>query len=402
MFPREGSILIRNARVSDTDGLVDVLIRSGRITEIGQDLEAPSGVEVLDAEGRLLLPGLVDCHLHLDKTLLGEPWIPLPEAHDLAGRMAASDYVLENVVTLSTAERGAALVRSAASLGTTALRSHVDITPRVGLANLHAILEVREQFRDLVDIQLVAFPQNGISRALGTEQLLAEALAAGADLVGGIDPGGFDGDVEEHLRVVFSLAAKYDVGIDIHLHDAGHLGAFEIERIAAWTLREGFQGRVAISHAFCLGELPPPEAARLIERLAEAQITIITNGSGHRHIPPLPALWAAGVRVAIGCDNVRDAWWPWGQGDMLERIFLVAYRSGLRTDPELHRVLKSATAEGADLLGVGPYGVEPGARADLILLDVGTAPEAVASHPVPSVVIKAGRVTAREGRLEHT
>ena len=394
--PANADLLIRDARLPD-DRRGDVLVRDGRIAEIGADLAAPDDVEALDAGGRALIPGLVDSHLHLDKTLMGEPWVPLPEARDLAGRMAASDRVLTRPERRPTAERATALVRSALAFGTTALRSHVDVKPSSGLGPVEELLAVRERFAGLVDMQLVAFPQDGVLRAPGTEELLDAALALGADVLGGIDPGGVDGDVDGHLRVLFRLAARHDVGLDLHIHDPGHLGAFEIERVAARTVAEGFQARVAISHAFAIGELPDADAARLIARLAEAGIKIVTNGPGHRPAPRVPELWAAGVRVAIGSDNVHDAWWPWGRGDMLERVFLVSYRSGLRTDPELRRALDSGTLAGADLLSLGPYGIAVGARADLVLVDAECAPEAVAAHPPRLAVVKAGRLIARGG-----
>jgi cytosine deaminase len=393
------SLLVRQARTPDDDRLVDVLVEAGRVTAVGPRLEAPPGVEVLEANGQVLLPGLVDSHLHLDKTLMGEPWIPLPEAIDLRGRMAASDRVLAHATRRSTEERAAALVRSALAFGTTALRSHVDVKPSAGLAPLEALLRTREQFAGLMDMQLVAFPQDGVLRSPGTEALLDEALALGADVLGGIDPGGMDGDLDGQLRCLFRLARRHEVGLDIHLHDPGSLGAFEMARIVEWTLAEGFQGRVAISHAFALGEVDDREAAALIERLARAEITIVTNGPGHRPSPRVPALWAAGVRVAIGNDNVHDAWWPWGRGDLLERTFLVSYRSGLRTDAELRLALRSATLAGAELLGLGPYGVIPGATADFVLVAASCAPEAVAAHPARAAVLKRGRVLARDGQL---
>ena len=387
-------LLIRAARSPADDRPIDVRVEDGRITALGSRLTAPPGTPVLEAAGRLLIPGLVDSHLHLDKTLMGEPWVPLPAARDLAGRIAAQDRVLGDPARRPTAERAAALVRSALGFGTTALRSHVDVTPEIGLRGVEALLRVREQFAGLVDIQLVAFPQKGVVQAPGTEALLDEALGLGVEVLGGIDPGGIDRDVEGHLRCLFRLAARHGAELDIHLHDPGHLGGFELERIAAWTRAEGFGRRVTVSHAYALGELPDAERLRLMERLAGAGITIMTNGSGVSAIPRVRELWATGVRLAIGSDNVHDPWWPWGRGDMLERAFLVSYRNGLRTDPELRRALEAATLVGGELLGLGPYGLAVGARADLVVVDAECAPEAVAAHPPRLAVIKGGKVVA--------
>jgi cytosine deaminase len=330
---------------------------------------------------------------------MGEPWVPLPEARDVEGRIAADKRVFADPARRPAAERAAALVRSAVSFGTTAIRSHVDVTPALSLANVEALLEVRHHFAGLVQIQLVAFPQDGVLRRPGTSDLLEQALKLGCEVLGGIDPGGIDGDVEGQLNVLFRLASKHDVRLDIHLHDPGHLGGHQIARIAARTIAEGMRGRVAISHAYALGELPEAEAARLTERLAAAEITIVTHGAVPRQPPRIPELWAAGVPVAFGNDNVHDAWWPYGRGDMLERASLAAYRSALRTDPELRRALHSATMAGAALLGLGRYGIAPGARADLVLVDGQCAPEAVAAHPPRLAVIKAGRIVLRDESL---
>lgn len=384
-------LLIRDARHPDDDRPVDVLIRGGRIADVGPVGSSEAAAAVLEAGGRVMIPGLVDAHVHLDKTLMGEPWVPLPEARDVEGRIAAQAIVFSEA-RRPTAERASALVRSALAFGTTALRSHVDVTPKLGLANVEALLEVRRSFADRIDIQLVAFPQDGVLRRPGTEELLDRALGLGCEVLGGIDPGGIDGDVEGQLRVLFRLAAKHGVGLDIHLHDPGHLGGHQIGRIADWTEAEGLRGRVAISHAYSLGELPDAEAARLIERLVAAEISIVTHGAVPRQPPRITELWAAGVPVAFGNDNVHDAWWPYGRGDMLERASLAAYRSGLRTDPELRRALHSATLAGAALLGLGPYGVAAGARADLVLVDAQCAPEGVAAHPPRLAVIKGGRI----------
>ena len=392
-------LMIRGPRHPDDDRIVDVLIRDGRIVEVAPDLAAPPDVEVIEANSRVLIPGLVDSHIHLDKTLMGEPWVPLPEARDVAGRIAAQEIVDADPRRLPVGQRAEALVRSALAFGTTAMRSHTDITPTLGLANIEAMLELRQRFAGLVDIQLVAFPQEGVLRRPGTEELLDEALGLGVAVLGGIDPAGIDGDVEGQLRVLFRLAGKHGVELDIHLHDPGQLGGHQLTRIAAWTVAEGLQGRVAVSHAYGLGELPDAEAARLIETLREAGVTIVTHGAVPRMPPRIPELWAAGVRVAFGNDNVHDAWWPYGRGDMLERASLAAYRSGLRTDPELRHALHCATMAGAELLGLGPYGLVRGARGDLVLVDAECAPEAVAAHPPRLAVVKRGRVVARDGRL---
>lgn len=394
-----GDLFIRAACLPQDDRLADVLVHGGQIAAIGAGLVAPEGVAILDAGGRALIPGLVDSHLHLDKALFGERWIPVPPARDLAERIAMADRVMAEETRRTLRERATAMLRTVLPLGTTALRSHIDIDPGVGLASVETLLALRAEYAGLVEIDLVAFPQHGILRSPGTAELLDAALGLGVPNIGGLDPAGYDGDVEAHLGIVFGLAMKHGAGIDIHLHDGGTEGATEIARICELTVANGLQGKVAISHALAIGDLSSLEAGRLIERLLEAGITIVTSGPGARDLPRVPSLWSAGVPVAFGCDNVHDAWWPWGRGDMLERAFLVGYRSGLRTDNDLRHLLDSATIAGAKLLGLGEYGVAVGARADLVLVDAECAPEAVAAHPAGRTVIKGGRIVARDGRL---
>ena len=207
--------MIRNATLPDGHRH-DIEIREGRIAAF----LPPSDSE----PGMLLLPPLVDGHIHLDKTLLGLPWVP----NQAAGNAVADRIEAERKVragrTVSETETGANLVRQVVATGTLHMRSHVDVDNQLGLKNLEAILAVRERFRDLVTIQIVAFPQGGIVRSPGTAELLDEAIAQGADLLGGLDPLGIDQDLKGHLDALFGIAGKRGVGIDIHLHDGGESG----------------------------------------------------------------------------------------------------------------------------------------------------------------------------------
>lgn len=367
-------------------------LRGGRIGELSRTQPPPSGT-LLDGRGAVLLPAFIDAHMHLDKTLLGGPWIPLPDAPTLRERTATAERILERPDVPPVAERARALALAAASGGTLALRTHADITPGLGLRHLDALLALRRDLAGLVELQVVAFPQAGVL-APGIPELLDEALRRGADVLGGLDPGGFDGDVEGQLGLLFALAQRYGVPLDIHLHDHGAEGLAELDGICARTRAAGYEGRVAVSHAFALGDLGPAEVAPTLERLARAEVAIITAATGHTPIPRARELWAAGVRLGVGSDNVRDGWWPYGRGDVLEKAFLFAYRNGLRTDAELERAFAAITAVNAQILGLPVTGVEAGAPADLVLVDAGSAAEAVAAHPARRTVIRAGRVIA--------
>ncbi len=391
-------ILLRNARRAFGDR-VDIRVRDGAIAEIGPKLEASGGDSLLlDADGALVIPGLIDGHLHLDKTLLGLPWKPHPAGPTLSERIEAEKH-LRHALPLSVEDRAANLIRRVLSNGTVHLRTHVDIDPEIGLENLYGVLSARERFKDFISIQIVAFPQSGVVSCPGTAALLDEAVEAGADLVGGLDPARIDGDPDGQLNAVFDIAERRGVGIDIHLHDRGELGTSELVLIAERTAAQGMGGRVTVSHGFCLGEVDEATFGRTAERLAESGVAILTHGPGSQAIPPINRLRAAGVTVFAGSDNIRDSWSPYGSGDMVERVMWIAYRSGFRTDQELAVAFELATIAAAKALGLDRYGLDVGCRADFVVLRGSTLGEAIVEHPRRSLVVKSGRVVAHEGTV---
>jgi cytosine deaminase len=380
-----------NARLAD-GRLADITMRGGRITAIDTAAGAPATPGQLDLGGRLVVPGFVDGHIHLDKTLLGLPFQPHRPGASVAERIAIEKRLLRDL-PIPVGTRAKALISQISRFGTVAVRSHVDIDTEWGLSHLHALLRVREEVRPILDIQLVAFPQNGILRDPGTAELLEEAIAAGADLVGGLDPAGIDGDVKGHLDVVFGIAERRGVGADIHLHDAGALGCFELRDIAARTTAAGLQGRVAVSHAFALGSAEPGDVAVTLAALARAEVAIMTNEPGSAPMPPAAQLRAAGVVLFAGSDNIRDAWSPYGNGDMLERAMLIGYRQGMRDDADIAACFDLTTVAPARVLGLGAeYGLAVGAWADLVVLSAASVPEAVVGRPLDRRVIKRGVV----------
>jgi cytosine deaminase len=378
---------------------VDIRVTEGKIAEIADAglAEAPSG-ERIDLAGALVLPGLIDGHIHLDKTLLGLPFQPHRPGDSVAERIRA-EKELRRSITLPVEARAMRLVEQAVAYGTVALRTHVDIDDEVKLDGLHALLKVREAVRDLIDIQIVAFPQSGIVACPGVADLLDNAIREGADLVGGLDPAGIDDDINAHLDAVFSIAERHGVGVDIHLHDPGPFGCFELREIAARTEAAGLNGRVAVSHAFALGAVDDSELGRTAEALARAGVAIMTNGPGPVPMPPVKRLVAAGVTVFAGSDNIRDAWSPYGNGDMLERAMMIGYRQGLLADEDVALAFSLATSAAARVLGLSEQDLTVGSTADLIAVPAQSIPEAVVGHPLRALVMKRGRVVARAGTL---
>jgi cytosine deaminase len=388
-------LILSGGRLADGRAM-DLGLADGMIKAIASPGSLGDGLS-LDLAGGLILPGLVEGHIHLDKTLLGLPWIPHVPGNSVRERIAA-EKALRRRLGEPMAVRAQRLVEHVVARGTVAMRSHVDIDEEVKLDHLEALLALREGVRHLVDIQLVAFPQSGVASLPGAAALLDAALGAGADLLGGLDPAGIDGDVAGQLDILFRLAAKHGVGIDIHLHDPAELGCQQLRDIAERTHAAGLDGKVVVSHAYALGAVSEKTFGATAEALARADVAIMTNGpAGSR--PPVKRLLAEGVTVFAGSDNIRDAWSPYGNGDMLDRARHIGYLNGLDTDADLELAFGLATSRPALVMGLAGHGITEGARADLVVVHAENIAEAVATAPPRLFVIKAGRIVAREGKL---
>lgn len=382
----------------DADGNpLNLAVREGRFAAIGPERPAIDGAEVVDLAGHLVLPGFVDGHIHLDKSFVGDRWRPHRHVASLRERLAIEKQELASAGPI--VERADALIRQAASFGTIAMRSHVDVDATTGLTNLHAVMEAREKWRGVVDIELVAFPQAGVVSCPGTAEVLDAAAREGAQVVGGIDPTTLDGDADGQLDIVFGIAEKRGVKIDIHLHEPEQLGIDQLHRIAARTRASGLNGRVSVSHAYGLGDVAPEVVERVAAALAEAGVSIMTNAPGDRAFPPILQLRAAGVRVFTGNDNIQDAWWPYGNGDMLQRAMLVGYRSGFYTDEELGVALHMATEAGAAVLGKSGYGLKVGNEATFVVVKAPNAAAAVAAVPADRAIVRSGQFWGDSSRL---
>jgi cytosine/creatinine deaminase len=230
----------------------DLLVGDGRIARVGERLEAPEGATVLNGRSHLPVPGLVDAHAHLDKTLWGLPWRPHTAGDGLAALIDNEHRGRAQLAAsgITVARRASNLLGAYVAAGTSHIRSHVDVDTVAGLDSLHGVMEARAAFADQISVELVAFPQSGLLVRPGTAELLEAAVRAGAELVGGLDPAGFDRQPVEHLDAIFAIAGRHGCGLDIHLHDGGELGAFTIDLILERTRALGLAGKVTISHAF--------------------------------------------------------------------------------------------------------------------------------------------------------
>jgi cytosine/adenosine deaminase-related metal-dependent hydrolase len=393
----EPELLVKNVRLMGGKS-VDVLILGDRIQRISEALSASSpNTAVVQGENFILIPGFVDAHAHLDKTLWGLTWHKNQAGPRLIDKIE-NERRLRRELNLSAEKQASNQIRQAIRMGTTHIRTHVDVDTEIGLKNLEGVMAARERFKDFMTIQIVAFPQSGMLIRPGTVELLEEAVKTGAELIGGIDPSTIDRDPVRHIDTIFAMAGRHGVGVDIHIHEPSTLGAFSIELVAERTKALGLQGKVNISHAFCLGMIDDAYLNQLIDLLLENKISIMTHAPMARpFFPPIKRLREAGVVLCSGSDGIRDTWAPYGNADMLERAMFLSWRSGFHRDEDLELALDIATFGGAKVVGANGYGLEVGCRADFVLLQGETRAEAIVTRAPRKYVVKNGRVVARDG-----
>jgi len=373
--------VVKNVRF---DGqLWDLSIKDGVIEKIEHANSDYSTTSTdFDAKGFLYVPALADMHVHLDKHFLGEPWRPLQPFTTLPKQLKFEKEMLASMQS-SLEERVSLMTELMVKQGTTKIRTHVDVDPGIGIKHLEAVVQLREQLRGIMEIEIVAFPQQGLlkSNSLG---VMKDALRNGADLVGGVDPAGLDRKVESSLEAMFELSAEFDAGVDLHLHDPGHLGLYTIDLFADYTMQVKKQGRTAVSHAYCLGMLADDEINQTLSALSEADVSIISSVPIDRPAPRAKSLVNAGVKFLIGNDNVRDAWSPFGNGDLLQRGSRLAEKSGWITDEQLITTYSFITNR-----SLTP---QLGEKADFMLVNAENLQHAIAAYPKREAVFSNGQL----------
>lgn len=374
-------------RIRINEGLFDISLdlEKGIISRITPSQNGSAGVNtggVKDAEGLQYLPATTDMHIHLDKHFLGEPWKPLQPFITLPGQLAFEKAMLASLPT-TVAERASRLIDLLLSYGTTKIRTHVDVDPQIGISHLEDVLQVREEYRGIMEIEIVAFPQQGLLRS-DSVSVMKEALRAGAEYVGGVDPAGLDRQVDRSLDVTFELSAEFNAGVDLHLHDPGHLGLYTISRFADLTAQAGKCGRTAVSHAYCLGQVTEAESKELAQQLKANDVAIITSVPLDRPMPRVDQLVAEGVTVHVGSDNILDAWSPFGNGDLLARGSKLAEKFGWILDDKLLQTYP--------LISAGPLTPKEGDAASFILVPAANAIHAMASAPLREAAFSAGKL----------
>jgi cytosine deaminase len=398
-------LIVKNAAIHGRPDLTDIACRDGRIVEIAPAIEAETA-RVVDAGGNLVTPPFVDSHFHMDATLsMGMPRLnqdgTLLEGIRIWGELKP-DLTAEGLKA-----RAMKLLSWAVARGNLAIRTHVDTTDP-SLMAVDVLLEVREEMRDLVDIQLVAFPQDGVLRCPDGVRLMHAALDRGVDVVGGIPH--FERTMDqgrESVRLLCEIAAERGLMVDMHCDESDDPLSRHIESLTYETQRLGLHGRVAGSHLTSMHSMDNYYVSKLMPLMAEARINCVCNPlvnmnlqgrhdtyPKRRGLMRVPELMACGINVCLGHDDVMDPWYPMGTHDMLEAAHMGAHALHMTGVAQQEALFDAVTLNGATTLGLDGYGLAPGCHADMVVLQAATKMEALRLRPARLFVIRRGRVVA--------
>ncbi len=404
-------LVIRRARLRGKEGLYDIAVENGKITAILEKVKGEGEVEI-DAAGRLTVPAFIDPHIHLDKVLTAET-----VRVNVSGTLMEAIEILWDAKRKYTVEdvkrRASKVIEWEVMNGVTRIRTHCDIDTIGGLTALKALLELRREYRDIADIQIVAFPQEGIFTDPGADELMRKAMELGADVVGGMPhTEATDDTAKKHVDFLFELAKEYNADIDSHVDETDDPFSRCIEYMAWKTIQEGYKGRVTADHVCALASSNDYHASKVIRWIKAAEMNIETNPETNlvvegrldtypkrRGLTRVKQLLNAGVNVTFGQDCVKDAFYPYGKCDPLQVGFVLALAEQMTSPAEMEKVLDMLTFNAAKTLRVKDYGIEVGKRADIVILDAETVWEALRLQPARLYVIKEGKIIA-ENRFE--
>ena len=390
-------ILIKNAKTRKSQNLVNIAIQAGKIVAIAEDLEGETA-QLIDARGGLVTESFVNGHLHLDKVytlqMAGEDALKEYPGGGMGGAMTGIERAAD---FKSSYDQSWIIpnVRKACDLaikyGNTHIRAFADVDTKARLEGVSALLKMREEYRDRLELQVVAFPQDGIAREPGAKELIRQALEMGADVVGGIPWIEFTKeDEQEHVDSMCTLAKEFDKPISMLLDDVGDMEERTLEMLCKATIEMGWQGRVTAQHCRAMELYPENYFRKLVSLLKKAGIGVVSDP----HTGPLAArvrdLLEAGVPVALGQDDIQDAYYPFGECNMLQIAFLASHLLQMRTFEDMEILYDMITTGAAKVLGIGGHELKIGGNADLVVLDEEDVYHAIWYHRAPLYVIKNG------------
>ncbi len=403
-MPNQFDILIKNAKLRGSDSTTDIGIAGGKISAIGQGLTGDAA-EVVEAGGNLVTESFVNPHLHLCKVYTlqmmdeealtayqGEGMGKAMNAIELAARVKEKydeTWIIENVRKAVT---------QAARFGNTHIRAFADVDSKAKLEGVKALIRAREEFKGVVDIQVVAFAQDGWVREPGTDKLMREAMKLGADVVGGIPWIEFtDADIQTHVKEIFDLAVEFDKDVSMLVDDAGDAGLRSLELMATEAIKRDWHGRALAHHARAMALYPTPYFQKVAALLKQANMIVVSDP----HTGPLHArvkeLLAEGASVCLGQDDISDAYYPFGRNNMLEVAFLASHLLWMTTRAEMETLYDMVTVNAAKAVNLKGHELKVGGNANLVVLNQSDVLEALREHSAPRVVVSRGKVVNREG-----
>jgi len=399
----DADILIRNAVLRLGMGPVSIAVHAGRIAAIDGSPPLHAPLEI-DARNRLVTESFVNPHLHLDKVYTlqmlddealrayhGGSMEDAAKAIDLASRVKARydrGWIIENVRTA---------LQEAVRFGTTHMLALADVDPKARLEGVAALIQARAEFKDIIAIRVVAFPQDGVVREPGAAELVREAMAMGADVVGGIpwiEP--TERDMQRHIDEMFNIAREFDRPVAMLVDDAGRPELRTLEMMAR-AIEQGWEGRVLAHHARAMALYDNGNLEQLVRLLKKARMGIVTDPhTGPLHVP-VRTLLKEDVLVCLGQDDISDAYYPYGRNNMLEVAFLASHLLWMTTSSDMEKLYDMITVDAARAMWIQDHKLEVGAPADLVVLNAPSVLEALRSHEAPAYVISRGKIVAEAG-----
>jgi len=380
-------LLIKKANLKGQ--LKDIGIRLDRIVSLQDNIDEPAQM-VIEAKGRVLISGLVDCHMHLDKALLNEKENYVEGTGAEKGLLTLSmkkGFTIEDIM-----KRSETIITKAIQYGTLAIRTNVDVDESVGLKGIEAMILLREKYKDIITIQVVAFAQEGVFFDNQTQKLLEEAILMGADLIGGHTI--TKGEGQKHIDFILGLAKKYNLESDFHLDESGNRAHYLLPYLTQRMKEFGLNGRVNGIHCCTLSSLNSNELDEALNLIHESglKVTIAPTAISTRNLAPVKRLLEKGTLIGLGSDNIRDFFNPLGSGDIKQAALLLAHIQRFYQNREIEQIWSMMTDSGARLLGLQEYGVEIGHHAHLTLFDSVSHNEVIAYTSQPILIVRSGRI----------
>lgn len=401
-------LIVNNALLEGRTSFASIHIANGKIIEVAGALmaEEATGANVIDAGGKLLSPAFIDCHIHLDKTNIVDVVRPnqsgtLTEAIEIIWEKKRC-YTVEDIV-----QRASKTIDWGIDHGTTRFRTHVDVDTIGGLTPLQGLLEVRKKYAGIIDIEIVAFPQEGIIRNPGAERLMWQAMEAGADIVGGMPANERSPqDSLKHVEAAFAIAKAFNADIDMHVDETDDPFYRSLDMVIEKTAEYDWGGRVTAGHTCALAAYDDHYANYVMDKAKDAGVNFITNPVTNlmlqgrldkqpkrRGITRVKELLERGIVVAFGQDCVRDTFYPFGKADMLEVALITAHAAHMSLPHEIKTVYDMCTVNPAKIMRIADqYGIVTGARADMVLLDCESISDAIRLQPARLLVIREGKI----------